>query len=178
MYDRGRLIELMKRDALKTGEFILASGRTSQYYVDARKVTLSWRGALLIAEGILDTLDANLEVTAIGGLTIGADPIVGAILAIAEDLDGFIVRKATKNHGTESLIEGSLNSGSTVAIVDDVVTTGGSILRAVDAVEAIGCKVAVVIVVLDRLEGAAEAFAARGLEFRSLLTIKDLVGGI
>ncbi len=184
MYDRDRLIELMRRDALQVGDFTLASGRKSKYYVDARKVTLSSSGAALIGYGILDVLSEydppGDRLEGVGGLTIGADPIVGATVAIADeiewgDLDGFIVRKATKDHGTSSLIEGPLKPGSVVAIVDDVATTGGSILRAVDAVEAIGCKVAVVIVVLDRLEGASEAFAARGLEFRSLLTIKDLM---
>ncbi len=180
MYDKSRLIELMRRDALKTGEFTLASGRTSKFYVDAREVTLSSEGAALIAHGILEEM-WHIDVSAIGGLTIGADPIVGAVVAIADktewgDLDGFIVRNATKDHGTGNLIEGPLKPGSTVAVVDDIVTTGGSALRAVDAVEAIRCKVAVVIAVLDRLEGAAEAFAERGLEFRSLLTIEDLVG--
>ncbi len=175
MYDRQRLIELMRRDALQVGEFTLASGRTSKFYVDARKVTLSSEGIELIVDAIVDDIIDDYEaVSAIGGPTIGADPIVGAVIQ-ATNLDGFIVRKATKDHGTGNLIEGPLKPGSTVAIVDDVVTTGRSILRAVDAVEAIGCKVAVVIAVLDRLEGAVEAFAERGLMFRSLLTIKDLV---
>ena len=98
---------------------------------------------------------------------MGADPIVGATLALAGragrgHLRGFLVRKEAKAHGTGSLVEGPLEPGSTVAIVDDVATTGGSSLQAVEAVEAMGCKVAVVIVVLDRLEGAAAAFAARG----------------
>ena len=110
---------------------------------------------------------------------MGADPIVGATLALAPSagfghLRGFLVRKEAKSHGTGNLIEGPVESGSTVAIVDDVATTGGSSLQAVHAVEAMGCKVAIVVVVLDRLEGAAAAFAARGLPFRSLLTIRDL----
>jgi orotate phosphoribosyltransferase len=90
------------------------------------------------------------------------------------DLRGFLVRKQTKGHGTGNLVEGPLEAGSTVAIVDDVATTGGSSLLAVDAVEAMGCKVAVVIAVLDRLEGASANFEARGLAFQSLLTIRDL----
>lgn len=175
MYDRKRLIELLKRDALKTGEFTLASGKVSRFYVDARKVTLSSAGLYLISYGILDVIDGDWDIKAIGGPTIGADPIVGSIVAIADNLDGFIVRKTTKDHGTENLIEGPLKPGSTVAIVDDVATTGGSALRAVDAVQAIGCKVAVVIAVLDRLEGAIEACTRRALTFRSLLTIRDLV---
>ena len=104
---------------------------------------------------------------------------MGATLALAPaaglgGLRGFLVRKEAKAHGTGNLVEGPLEPGSTVAILDDVATTGGSSIQAVQAVEALGCKVAVVIVVLDRLEGAGAAFAARGLPFRPLLTIRDL----
>jgi len=177
--NRVALIDLLKRDALRTGTFTLASGRTSHYYVDGRKVTLSAEGAALVGAGVLDALSGRPEVTAIGGLTMGADPIVGAALAVAggrgnAGLRGFLVRKEAKTHGTGRLVEGPVESGETVAIVDDVATTGGSSLQAVAAVEALGCKVACVIVVLDRLEGAAEAFAAKGLDFHSLVTIRDL----
>ena len=178
-FDRERLIALLKRDALRTGTFTLASGRTSHYYVDGRKVTLSAEGAALIGAGVLDALADLPDVSAVGGLTLGADPIVGATLAVAGARGqghwrGFLVRKEAKKHGTGNLVEGPLDAGSRVAIVDDVATTGGSSLQAVEAVEALGCKVARVIVVLDRLEGAAEAFKARGLDFRSLVTIRDL----
>jgi orotate phosphoribosyltransferase len=177
--DRQQLVALLKREALRIGTFTLASGRTSHFYIDGRKVTLSADGASLIGRGMLDLLAAYPDVAAVGGLTMGADPIVGATLAMAptrgrERLKGFLVRKEAKAHGTASLIEGPLETSSTVAIVDDVVTTGGSSLRAIEAVESFGCKVAVVAVVLDRLEGAAETFAARGYAFRSLLTIRDL----
>jgi orotate phosphoribosyltransferase len=178
-YERGRLIELLQRDALKRGTFTLASGRTSHYYVDGRKVTLSAEGAALIGAGVLEQLAGRTEIQAVGGLTLGADPIVGATLALApalglRHLRGFLVRKAAKTHGTGSLVEGPLEPGSTVAIVDDVATTGCATLQSVDAVEALGCKVALVIAILDRLEGAAAALAARGLTFESLLTIRDL----
>lgn len=176
---RGALVELLKRDALRIGQFTLASGRSSHYYIDGRKVTLGAEGARLIGRGVLNLLAEYPEIAAVGGLTLGADPIVGAALALAPEsgmpaLRGFLVRKQTKSHGTGNLVEGPLEPGSTVAIVDDVATTGGSSLQAVDAVEALGCKVAVVVAVLDRLEGAAETFAARGLTFRSLLNIRDL----
>jgi len=178
-YDRQHLIALLERDALKRGTFTLASGRTSHYYVDGRKLTLSAEGAALIGAGVLEQLARQPEVKAVGGLTLGADPIVGATLALASSaglghLRGFLVRKEAKTHGTRNLVEGPLEPGSTVAIVDDVATTGGSSLQAVDAVQSMGCKVAVVIAVLDRLEGAAAAFAARGLSFYPLLTIRDL----
>jgi orotate phosphoribosyltransferase len=178
-YEREKLIALLQRDALKRGTFTLASGRKSHYYVDGRKVTLSAQGAAVIGAGVLEQLRNLTEINAVGGLTMGADPIVGATLALAPSagfghLRGFLVRKEAKAHGTGNLVEGPLEPGSTVAIVDDVATTGGSSIKAVEAVEAMGCKVAIVVVVLDRLEGAATAFAARGLPFRSLLTIRDL----
>ena len=177
--DRERLNALLKRDALKMGSFTLASGRASHYYVDGRQVTLSAEGAALIGAGVLAQLSDRPDVAAVGGLTLGADPIVGATLAIAgacgrDQLRGFLVRKEAKGHGTGQLVEGPLEPGGVVAIVDDVATTGGSAFRAVAAAQALGCSVARVIVVLDRLEGAAEAFAARGLDFRALLTIRDL----
>jgi orotate phosphoribosyltransferase len=178
-YDRQRLIALLERDALRRGTFTLASGRSSHYYVDGRKLTLSSEGAVLIGAGVLEQIARRRDVTAVGGLTLGADPIVGAALALAPGaglghLRGFLVRKQAKTHGTGNLVEGPLEPGSTVAIVDDVATTGGSSLQAAVAVQAMGCKVAVVIAVLDRLEGADAAFAARGLPFHALLTIRDL----
>ena len=178
-FDRGRLIALLKRDALRTGTFTLASGRTSHYYVDGRTVTLSAEGAAEVGSGVLELMADLRGVGAIGGLTMGADPIVGATLAVAGkggrgDLLGFLVRKEAKGHGTGKLVEGPLKPGTDVVIVDDVATTGGSSLQAVAAVEAVGCRVARVIVVLDRLEGAAAAFQARGLDFRPMVTIRDL----
>src|SRR5271170_7672642 len=132
-YERQRLIEILQRDALKRGTFTLASGRTSHYYVDGRKVTLSAEGAALIGAGVLELIAGEPAVTAVGGLTMGADPIVGATLALAPaaglgHLRGFVVRKEAKSHGTGRLVEGALEPGSTVAIVDDVATTGGSSL--------------------------------------------------
>src|SRR5438309_1155545 len=178
-FDRSRLIALLKRDALRTGTFTLASGRTSHYYVDGRKVTLSAEGAAEVGSGVLELMADLPGVQAIGGLTMGADPIVGATLAVAGSrgragLLGFLVRKEAKGHGTGKLVEGPIAPGIDVVIVDDVATTGGSSLQAVDAVEAMGCRVSRVIVVLDRLEGAARAFQARGLDFRSMVTIRDL----
>jgi orotate phosphoribosyltransferase len=178
-YNRERLIALLRRDALRTGSFTLASGRTSHYYVDGRQVTLSAEGAALIGAGVLDLLEDLPNVAAVGGLTLGADPIVGATLAVAaarglNHWRGFLVRKQAKAHGTAKLIEGPLEPGTEVVIVDDVATTGDSSLQAVAAAEVFGCKVARVVTVLDRLEGAAVAFAARGLDFRALVTIRDL----
>src|SRR3954449_10856413 len=130
-FDRDRLIALLKRDALRTGTFTLASGRTSHYYVDGRKVTLSAEGAAVIGSGVLELLAGRPDVAAVGGLTMGADPIVGATLAVAgargmSRLRGFLVRKEAKGHGTGQTVEGPVEPGSAVAIVDDVATTGGS----------------------------------------------------
>ena len=178
-FDRGRLVALLRRDALRTGRFTLASGRTSHYYVDGRTVTLSAEGAAEIGEGVLEALADLPGVAAVGGLTMGADPIVGAALAVAgagarPGLRGFLVRKEAKGHGTGKLVEGPVGPGMDVVVLEDVTTTGGSALQAVAAAEALGCRVARIITVLDRLEGAAAAFAARGLDFRPLVTIRDL----
>ena len=173
------LIQLLRDRSLRTGQFTLASGKPSHYYVDGRKVTLAADGARLIAAAVLDRLDQLGDVAAVGGLTMGADPIVGATLALAgegrrPDLLGFLVRKAAKGHGTGQLVEGPIAAGMGVVIVEDVTTTGGSALQAVAAAEALGCRVLGVVTVLDRLEGAAEAFAARGIPFLPLVTIRDL----
>jgi orotate phosphoribosyltransferase len=166
-YDRGRLIDLLRREALRLGSFTLASGRTSHYYVDGRRVTLSAAGAALIGAGVLDLLDDLPGVTAVGGLTLGADPIGGATLAVAgargrEDLRGFLVRKEAKGHGTGQWIEGvkSLRPGMPVAIVEDVVTTGGSALKAIERARGFGLDVKLIVGLVDREEGGREALEA------------------
>ena len=140
--------------ALKTGDFILSSGKKSNYYIDCRKITLHPEGSRLIAKIILEKIK-GLKVDAIGGLTLGADPITSSVVAIS-DLPGFIVRKKEKEHGTKQKIEGHLQPGWNVVIVEDVSTTGASALQAIEAVEAAGAKVVKVISVVDREEGAAE----------------------
>lgn len=177
MYHRPRLVELFRQHALKFGEFTLASGQKSNYYLDGRLITLHAEGLRLIAEGVLDQL-GGVDFAAVGGMSIGADPIVGGVLTVAAErgrpLVGFLVRKEAKGHGTKRAVEGPVSSGSRVVIVEDVVTTGASALQAVDRVEEIGCTVVRVIGVCDRLQGGAEAFAARGIPFECLLTIGDL----
>ncbi|MCH7989477.1 MAG: orotate phosphoribosyltransferase, partial [Planctomycetes bacterium] len=129
-----------------------------------------------VGEGLLDLLD-DVEFDAIGGMSIGADPIIGSVLTIAaqrsRSLDGFLVRKEAKEHGTQSFVEGPVQPGSKVVIVDDVVTTGGSSLLAVDRIQEFGCDVVQVVGIVDRMQGGAANFAERGLAFRSLLTIED-----
>ncbi|MGL4461314.1 MAG: orotate phosphoribosyltransferase [Planctomycetia bacterium] len=176
-YDRAALIDLLKREAVMFGDFTLASGRKSNTYIDCRRVTLSAAGAALVGAGLLELL-ADLEYDAVGGLTLGADPILSAMLTIAgtegRPLRGFIARKQAKDHGAGKLVEGPIRAGDRVVVVDDVATSGGSCFLAIEAAEAVGAKVAAVAVVLDRLSGAADAFAARGYPFRALCTTIDL----
>ncbi|OGC09502.1 orotate phosphoribosyltransferase [candidate division WOR-1 bacterium RIFCSPLOWO2_12_FULL_45_9] len=150
------LISLLKQTgAVKFGDFTLSSGKKSDFYVDCRKVTLHPQGAKLIGKIILDKIK-KLKIDAIGGLTLGADPITSAIVTLG-NIPGFIVRKKAKEHGARQKIEGIIEKGWRVVIVEDVTTTGTSALQAIEAVEAIGVKVVKVISVVDREEGAAEA---------------------
>ena len=175
--DRARLLELIQRDAFQTGEFTLASGQKSHYYIDGRLLTLSSDGAHVLAQVILAMIEGE-RIDAVGGMTMGADPIIGAVLAVADlqgrTLAGFICRKEQKQHGTGRLVEGNLRPGHRVLMVEDVVTTGGSTLRAMDAVEAVGGEVMRVIAMVDRLAGASEAFEKRGVRFTPIFTVKDL----
>jgi len=176
MYDRQVLQELIREQALQFGDFTLASGKKASFYLDCRKVTLDARGAQLIATGMLDLLSENVP-TLIGGMAIGADPITGAMLALAGTQEipmrGIIVRKEAKTHGTGKFVEGPYREGETVVIVEDVVTTGGSSLLAIERCEAVGLKVERVLAIIDRLEGGREAFAERGYELTTLFTVRD-----
>ena len=176
MYDKQQLIELVRTHALKFGDFTLASGKRASYYLDGKQVTLDSFGAKLIAEGILDLLGEPLP-QAVGGMAIGADPITAAVVTMAgvrgQRLKGFLVRKEAKGHGTQRFVEGPVEPGDEVVIVEDVVTTGGSSLTAIERVEAVGLKVRKVIAIVDREEGGAAAFAARGYSLTSLLSIRD-----
>lgn len=176
VYDRQALLELVRERALKFGEFTLVSGKKASYYLDGKQVTLSSRGARLVAEGMLEMLGDSFP-KAVGGMAIGADPITAAIITIAgvnnQELLGFMVRKEPKGHGLERYIEGPVEAGDEVVIVEDVVTTGGSSLLAIEHCEQFGLKVRGVLAVIDRLEGGRECFESRGYKFSPLLTIRD-----
>ena len=176
MYDKQLLMELVREHALEFGQFTLASGKQARFYLDCRKVTLHSEGARQVGEGILELLGDPLP-DAVGGMAIGADPISAAVITVAAYQDrllrGFIVRKETKQHGQGRMVEGPVEPGERVVIVEDVVTTGGSSLRAIEHVEAFGLHVDGVIAIIDRLEGGAEAFAERGYKLRTLLTVAD-----
>ncbi|MFW6107261.1 MAG: orotate phosphoribosyltransferase [bacterium] len=174
---RDRLRDLVLREGVRRGAITLASGQRSDYYIDCRKVTTHPQGAFLVAEIILDML-AGDDVAAIGGPTLGADPIVGAVCYASHcrgrPLHGFMVRKATKQHGMQNLIEGHLPPGGRVAVIEDVLTTGGSVLRAVQAVEKAGARVVCVVGVVDRLAGAREKLETADRRFSPIFTIDDL----
>ena len=159
--DRERLRTLLRSESLMFGDFTLASGRKSRYYFDSKRTTLLAEGAYLSALAMLEELRSrSIAADAIGGMTLGADPIVCPAAALSHiegaPLRAFIVRKEAKGHGTEGQIEGNLPPASRVVVVDDVVTTGGSTLRAIEAVEAAGHEVAAVLCLVDREEGGAE----------------------
>ncbi len=189
--DRDRLIALLAERSAKRGDFTLASGRRSSLYVDCRLTTMSPEGQLLIGRAGLAALQASSwPVDAVGGLTLGADPIAYAIAhasareAEAAEAGGreapplvraFTVRKEAKQHGTGRLIEGPFRAGDRVVVVEDVITTGGSALRAVEAVRAAGGTVLGVLALVDREEGGREALEAAGLEVLRLVTAAELV---
>ncbi|NMC20590.1 MAG: orotate phosphoribosyltransferase [Thermogutta sp.] len=177
MYDREVLRQLILQRALRFGQFTLASGKTSTYYLDGKQVTLDGEGARLIGEGLLDLFRETEMPDAVGGMSIGADPITSAVITMSAvrgvPIRGFLVRKQSKGHGTNRFIEGPVQPGERAVIVEDVVTTGGSSLEAIERVEEFGLKVIRVAAVVDRMEGGAKAFAERGLPFSSLFTIRD-----
>lgn len=179
---RRRLLTILRRDAYARKEVILSSGKPSNYYIDCRQVTLSAEGAYLTAKLILAAL-AGHPVQAIGGLTLGADPIVAAVAALSfadhQPLQAFIVRKESKKHGQRRSIEGpALPPGAPVAIVDDVATTGGSILKAITRVrEETDWQVTHVLCLVDRQEGAREMLAQAGYELTALFTGDELGSG-
>lgn len=176
MYDKSALKALIRDKALKFGKFTLASGREASYYLDCRQVTLDSQGARLIAEGMLEQLGNDLP-NLVGGMAIGADPITGALLTLAGFRDiplrGVMVRKEAKGHGTGKFVEGPFQEGEDLVIVEDVVTTGGSSLQAIERCEAVGLKVDRVLAIVDRLEGGQAAFAARGYQLSTLFTVRD-----
>ena len=169
-----QLRKLVAEKSLLRGEsFMLASGVSSNYYFNMKAVTFDPEGATLIADLVLDAIE-TFNVKNIGGLEMGAVPIAACVSMRSFDrqrpLPGFLVRKKTKAHGTQARIDPPLPPGTRVAVVEDVTTTGASALQAAEALFEAGCKVAVVVTLVDRLEGAATAFAKQNLPFVALLT--------
>lgn len=179
--DRDALLRLLVERAFRYSDepvFRLASGALSRYYLDCKLVTLDPKGATLVGRLVFERLK-GLDVRAVGGLTLGADPISLAT-AIASEAAGapiaaFIVRKEPKGHGTGQWIEGPLPAGAPVAVVDDVVTTGGSTEKALDILQKLGHPVRKVVALVDRGEGGREAISRRGVPFESLYHINDFL---
>ncbi len=178
---RARLVEIIRhRSFQQGGEMKLASGRTSSFYFNMKPTMLDPEGAFLIGSLISDRL-ADVDAAWTGGLEMGAVPIATAVAAISHrrgrPLKAFFVRKAAKSHGTQALVEGLAPgenlAGARVVVLEDVTTTGGSALQAVTAVREAGAEVALVLTIVDRLEGAAAAFAEAGVAFDALLTRED-----
>jgi orotate phosphoribosyltransferase len=178
--DREHLLEQIKNKAVVHGRVILSSGKEADYYVDLRRVTLDGDTAPLIGRELLE-LTKDLEYDAVGGLTLGADPIAMSMLhaaaAAGRRLDAFVVRKAEKAHGLQRRIEGPDVEGRRVLAVEDTSTTGGSVLTAVEALRAAGAQVVAVAVIVDRATGAKEKVEAEGLEYRYVFGADDLGHG-
>lgn len=174
---RDELRDLIRTRALKFGDFTLASGQRSSYYIDGKQISLHSRGAYLLAVLMLAEIQ-DLPVDAVGGMSLGADPIAGAIAALAgeqgRDLDAFIVRKEPKQRGTRQQVEGPVAEGARIIVLEDTITTGGSSLDAIRALRReVRAEVLCVLAMVDRLQGGAQNLAAEGYSLRSLFTIRD-----
>ncbi len=179
--DKSRLLSILRNKSVSYGNVTLSSGNTSNYYIDAKKTTYDAEGVYLAGKLIFDLIQKKNEgITAVGGLTMGADPIVVSTIIAAMNagyqLKGFSVRKERKLHGQKKLIEGgNLDKGEKVVIIDDVITTGNSTIMAIDAVEDYGGEIVLVVALVDRCEGGAKKIREKGLEFTSLFEIRDVV---
>ncbi len=180
--ERQRLLELLRERSFARRRVLLASGRESDFFIDCKQTILTAEGHALVGSLMFDALAELPACDAVGGVELGGCPLASAVSLISHqrgcDLPALYVRKAQKDHGSAKLVEGdrALFEGIRVVMLEDVVTTGGSSLRAVDALAAAGAKVVGVVALVDRLEGGAEAFAAAGLPLRALFTRRDFMG--
>ncbi|MBD2136711.1 orotate phosphoribosyltransferase [Anabaena sp. FACHB-1237] len=174
---RQKLLDLFCQVAYQEGDFILSSGQSSSYYINGKQVTLDPQGATALARLLLPMLPENTQ--AVAGLTLGADPIVSAVSVVSvyenRPLPALIIRKEAKGHGTMAYIEGpTLAPGAKIVVLEDVVTTGQSALKAVKRLKDAGYEVDMVISLIDRLQGGGELYESVGLKFQALFTITDL----
>lgn len=184
--DRDRLLEILKRKSVAFGDFVLSSGARSPYYFDCRLTTLDPEGAWLVGSEVWriireESAARGVAFDAVGGLTMGADPVALAAGMVsqreggAKPLGVFVVRKTPKTHGQTKLIEGGFTPGRTVVVVDDVITTGDSTLKAIEAVRDAGGVVGLAVALLDREQGGPERIAAAGVPFRAVFRKRDVL---
>jgi len=183
MNERAQLQKLLLEKSYREGTFTLTSGKTSDFYIDGKQTTLSAEGAYLCGRLLYRLIAGHHEkISAVGGMTLGADPLVTAVSIVSylenNPIPAFIVRKESKGHGTDNYIEGrnNLQPGALVAVVEDVVTTGSTLVKVIDRVEDEGFRVGLVATIVDRQEGGAENLAARGYPLVSILTKDQLAG--
>jgi orotate phosphoribosyltransferase len=174
---KAHLCDLICQVAYKEGNFVLSSGQASTYYINGKQVTLHPQGALMVARLLLDCLPA--DTVGVGGLTLGADPLVSTVSLVAAYagrwITPLIVRKEAKGHGTQAYIEGpTLAPGSPVVVLEDVVTTGSSALKAITRLRDAGYQVTHIVSLVDRQQGGAELYAEQGLNFQAIYTIQDI----
>jgi orotate phosphoribosyltransferase len=182
MTDKQRLKEILLEKSYRQGKFKLSSGLESDFYIDGKQTTLSAEGAYLCGKEIFALIKNNPEpISSVGGMTLGADPLVTAASLVSflekQPIPAFIVRKESKGHGTGQYIEGLKNMapGSTVALLEDVVTTGATLLQVIERVEAQGFKVGLIVTVVDRQEGGAETLAKAGYPLKAVFTRAELL---
>jgi len=177
---RKKLARLLLEKSYREGDFTLTSGKKSDYYFDCKQTALHPEGSWLLGRLFLEFLK-NFAIDGVGGMTLGADPLVSSVTVLSHEagrpLPGFIVRKQSKGHGTDQYLEGLANfaPGAKVAMLEDVVTTGGTLLKAIGRVRDAGFDVVAVLCVLDRQEGGREALAEAGYELVSIFTRKELL---
>ncbi len=180
MNDKQRLLEILKKLSYEEGDFVLASGKKSTYYIDAKETTLNPEGMHLVGKLMYGMVREIPGAEAVGGVSIGGDPLVCAVVLAAyeqkDGLRGFLIRKEPKGHGTNRWVEGgkNLRKGINVVILEDVVTTGGSSIKAIEAAEKEGYRVKGIVAILDRLEGGKAAIESKGYLFNRIFTINDL----
>lgn len=175
---RQQLVEYISSEAVFHGDFTLTSGKKATYYVDLRKVSLDHRVAPLIGQVMVDLISELPDVDAVGGLTMGADPVAAAVLhqGVARGLayDAFVVRKEPKDHGRGKQVEGPDLAGKRVVVLEDTSTTGGSPLKAIEALKKVGAEVVAVAVVVDRATGAREVIEGAGYRYLAAIDLADL----
>lgn len=173
---KDKLLTILARQSYKEGKFTLVSGKESNYYIDGKLTTLDSEGGTIVSILFLRMLKES--VSAVGGLSVGANPISSGVsqigFLIGKKIDAFYVRKEPKKHGTNKWVEGPIKTGGKVAILEDVVTTGGSSLKAIKKITEFGCKVEQVIAIVDRNEGGKETFKQKGIDYSYLYEIEDI----